>query len=189
MKKFVILLAFLASPLSAQNQDLGTPVAEGGEIETIGAQESDAEDGGLSFTVTDENDWADLGVAIPRFATDRDVATQASRSGTGELGREIARVITANLRNNGLFQPVGPDSLPQPSFTQITDPNWATWRGRGAEMLVHGYVRARSDGRLMVGCYLYDVHWVMNWYARAGWFRLLIGVGPHTNVPILSIHG
>ena len=85
MKRMMFFMAFLAAPLAAQDQDLGTPVAEGGEVETIGTGESEAEDAGLSFTVTDESDWADLGVAIPGFATDRDVPTPASRSGTGEL--------------------------------------------------------------------------------------------------------
>ena len=36
-------------------------------------------------------------------------------------------------------------------------PHYGTWRGRGAEMLVQGYVRANADGKLTVGCYLYDV--------------------------------
>ena len=33
---------------------------------------------------------------------------------------------------------------------QITAPQWATWSNRGAEMLVHGYVRARGDGKIVV---------------------------------------
>ena len=66
-------------------------------------------------------------------------------------------MITANLRNNGLFKPVGPDSLPQPAFAAIRAPAYGAWSGQGAEMLVQGYVTARDDGRLVVGCYLYDV--------------------------------
>jgi len=171
MKKitFTFIALLLAAPLSAQNKDLGGLVAEGGQVETAGIDASgeDAE-GGLTFTVTDESDWADLGVAIPAFATDRDLATPANSSGTAALGREVARVITANLRNNGLFKPVGPDALPQPSFVQIRAPSWATWSGRGAEMLVHGFVQARSDGRLMFGCYLYDVA-LQDELVREGW--------------------
>ena len=126
------------------------------------------EDGPLRGTVTDESDWQDLGVAIPAFATDRDAPTPANADGTRALGREIARVITANLRNNGLFKPTGPDRLPAPQFAQITDPAWGSWSGRGAEMLVHGYVRARGDGRLVVGCYLYDVA-LQDELVREGW--------------------
>jgi TolB protein len=67
-----------------------------------------------------------------------------------------------------LFKPAGPASLPVPSYPEITNPAWATWSGRGSEMLVHGYVRAGSDGRLTVGCYLYDVA-LSKELARAGW--------------------
>ncbi|MEO1730361.1 MAG: Tol-Pal system beta propeller repeat protein TolB [Pseudomonadota bacterium] len=164
MKRNLVLfsafaLAFAAPALSQdQDQDLGEPLAEGGDVEALSIEGEELEDDGpLRGTVTDESDWQDLGVAIPSFATDRNRATPANADGTAALGREVARVITANLRNNGLFKPTGPDTLPKPSFGQITSPNWSSWSSRGAEMLVHGYVRARSDDRIVVGCYLYDV--------------------------------
>ncbi|MEQ8410162.1 MAG: Tol-Pal system beta propeller repeat protein TolB [Erythrobacter sp.] len=162
-------LACFPAAVLAQTTDLGEPLGEGGEVETTDTEASgeDAE-GGLTFTVTDESDWSDIGVAIPAFATDRNRPTPASADGTEALGREVARVITANLRNNGLFQPVGPDSLPQPTFPQITSPAWANWSGRGADMLVHGYVRARQDDKLVVGCYLYDVA-LEDELIREGW--------------------
>jgi len=72
------------------------------------------------------------------------------------------------LRNNGLFRPVGPDALPRPGYPEITAPAWGTWQGRSAEMLVHGYVRAGDDGRLTVGCYLYDVQ-LQQELVREGW--------------------
>jgi TolB protein len=171
MKTFNLfaLLVMLSLPVSAQSQDLGAPVGEGGQVErtTTAASSAQAEEG-LSFTVTDESDWSDIGIAIPAFATDRNRETPANAEGTAALGREVARVITANLRNNGLFKPVGPDSLPQPSFPQITAPAWGSWSGRSAEMLVHGYVQARDDGRLVVGCYLYDVS-LQSELIREGW--------------------
>lgn len=152
MKKlFITTLAFIASPLAAQNQDLGEPLPEGQEVETI------EEDQGLTGSVSFEGNLDDLGIAIPAFATDRNASTPANANGTEALGVELARVITADLRNNGLFKPTGPDSLPKPSFDNITSPVWSTWGVRGAEMLVHGYVRAHSDNRLTVGCYLYDM--------------------------------
>jgi len=143
---------------AAQDTDLGQPLGEGGEVLTTGTNASaqDEDEGGLTFTVTDESDWEDLGIAIPAFATDRDVPTPANAEGTAALGREIARVITANLRNNGLFEPTGPDALPNPAFGQITEPSWGSWSGRGAEMLVHGYVTVKGPN-VVVGCYLYDV--------------------------------
>ena len=152
MKKILLAtLAFAASPLMAQNQDLGQPVPEGQDVETI------EEEGGLTGSVSFEGNLDDLGIAIPAFATDRNTPTPANASGTAALGVELARVITADLKNNGLFKPTGPDALPKPSFANITAPEWSTWSNRGAEMLVQGYVRARSDNRLTVGCYLYDM--------------------------------
>ncbi len=166
-KTFFLLLsaAALASPLAAQ--DLGAPIGSDQTVESVAIEGQD-DDGPLRGTVTDESAWSDIGIAIPAFATDRERPTPANEAGTGALGREISRVITANLRNNGLFKPVGPDSLPQPGFPQITAPVYDTWSGKGAEMLVQGYVRARDDGKLVVGCYLYDVA-LKNQLVREGW--------------------
>ena len=126
------------------------------------------EEEGLSGTVTDESAWQDLGIAIPAFATNANQPTPADAQGTTALGVELGRVVFNDLRNNGLFRPVGPDSLPRPPFAQITSPAWATWQGRSAEMLVHGYVQAGADGQLTVGCYLYDVQ-LQQELVRQGW--------------------
>ncbi len=163
MKRLLLLFtALFALPLAAQ--DLGEPIPEGGEVETMG----EADEGGLTGSVSFEGNLDDLGIAIPGFATDADRPTPASASGTAALGKEIGRIVYNDLRNNGLFKPVGPDSLPQPTFANITAPAWATWSNRGAEMLVHGYVRARGDGKLVVGCYLYDMQ-LRSELVREGW--------------------
>uniref|UniRef100_UPI003512427F Tol-Pal system beta propeller repeat protein TolB n=1 Tax=Qipengyuania sp. TaxID=2004515 RepID=UPI003512427F len=114
------------------------------------------------------SDLDNLALAIPAFAADRDVPTAANARGTAALGEELARVVTADLQNNGLFAPTGPDALPKPSYPQITDPVWGTWNVRRAEMLVQGYVRSRPDGKLIVGCYLYDVA-LRDELVRSGW--------------------
>ena len=147
---------------------IGAPVAAQELPEPAPTEAPATEDEGLTLTVTDEKAWADLGIAIPGFATDADQPTAASSQGTAALGRDIARVITADLKNNGLFLPVGPDALPQPAFAEITAPAWPTWNTRNADMLVHGYVRAGGDGRLTVGCYLYDVS-LQSELVRQGW--------------------
>ena len=132
------------------------------------AQAGAGEDGeGISVTVTADA-WNDLGIAIPAFATNADAPTPANASGTRALGLELSRVIYGDLRNNGLFRPVGPDALPRPAYEQISAPAWGTWEGRSAEMLVHGFVRANPDGNLTVGCYLYDVA-LRNELVREGW--------------------
>ena len=126
------------------------------------------EEGGLSGTVSDESEWQDLGIAIPAFATNADVPTSTSAGSTSALGQALAQVITANLRNSGLFKPVGPDGLPRPGFEQVQAPDFPVWSGRSAEMLVQGYVRATADGQLTVGCYLYDVA-LKQQLEKAGW--------------------
>ena len=126
------------------------------------------EEQGLSVTVTDESAWQDLGIAIPAFATNRNQPTAANAQGTDALGVELGRVVFNDLRNNGLFKPVGPESLPRPAYPEITAPVWGTWQGRSAEMLVQGYVRAGDDGKLTVGCYLYDVQ-LQQELVRQGW--------------------
>lgn len=136
---FAALALLIGSPLFAQ--EVPPPPAEEG----------------LSGSVSDESDWQDLGIAIPAFATNADVPTATSAGSTGALGFSLAQVITANLRNNGLFKPVGPDSLPRPAFDQIRAPAFETWSGRSAEMLVQGFVRPGEGSQLLVGCYLYDV--------------------------------
>lgn len=162
MKKILLFAAFaFASPALAQ--DLGAPVPVGGDVET-----TEEDEGGLTGSVSYEGRLDDLGIAIPGFATDADKPTPANANGTGALGRELGRIVFNNLKNNGLFKPAGPDSLPQPTFGQITAPQWATWSNRGAEMLVHGYVRARGDGKIVVGCYLYDMA-LQSELVRGGW--------------------
>ena len=170
MKNLLFILALaVATPAVAQNEDLGSAPPVGGEVETVETADSAAQESeGISFTVTDENALDNLSLAIPAFAADRDVSTAANARGTAALGEELARVVTADLQNNGLFDPTGPDALPKPSYPQITDPVWGMWNVRGAEMLVQGYVRARADGKLIVGCYLYDVA-LQDELVRSGW--------------------
>ncbi len=154
-------LTLLPAPAPAQEVAPPGPIA-------VPDSAAEAPETGLAVTVTDDSAWADLGIAIPAFATNREGPTPANSSGTTALGLELARVVYNDLRNNGLFEPVGPDALPRPDYRQISAPAWNSWRGRAAEMLVHGYVRAEDDGRLTVGCYLYDVA-LQSQLAREGW--------------------
>ncbi len=143
MKSYVFAaLALITAPLLAQ------PVA------TPPAQAPD--EGGLSGSVSDENEWQDTSIAITDFATDADVPTGTTAGSTAQLGRGLSQIIAANLRNNGLFKPNGPDGLPQPAYGEVQAPSYGLWQGRSAEMLVQGSVRA-SGGQIVVGCYLFDV--------------------------------
>ena len=161
-------LAFTA-PALAQTAPEAPPV--GGLEQPAPAEPAEADpeaEGGLSGTVSDEAAWQDLGIAITTFATDQDRATQTNAGSTAALGRALSGVISADLRNNGLFKPTGPDGLPQPSYDQVQAPEYGAWSARSAEMLVQGYVRANDDGTLTIGCYLYDVG-LKQQLTKAGW--------------------
>ncbi len=158
-----IAACLVALALPAEAQD--TLTLPGDEVEVL--EQEAASSGPLTGTTTADS-WQDLGIAIAGFATNENVPTPANAQGTQALGLELSRLVHNDLRNNGLFRPVGPDALPRPTYAQITSPAWGTWRGRSAEMLVHGYVRANIDGRLTVGCYLYDVI-LEEELVRAGW--------------------
>jgi len=108
----------------------------------------------LSVDVTDETS-ADLVIAVPSLATPQRAPTQAGF--TDVLGRQIAEVIVTDLRNSGLFRPLGPGAVRSISHAEVTAPAFDYWPGTGAQALVQGFVQANPDGRLTIGCYLYDV--------------------------------
>lgn len=140
-RPFLTLLAIGLSPIATALAQVAEvpPSAMPDEEEIVGTINDDAQ------------------IAIPAFATDTPVATLAEGGNTEVLGRNLARVVFSDLKNNGLFKPTGPDSLPPVGYGQITAPTFGTWQSRGSEMLVQGFVRGNPDGRLTVGCYLYDV--------------------------------
>lgn len=98
---------------------------------------------------------APMPIAIPAMPTPSAVATAAGNTGT--LGRQVAEIVSNNLRNSGLFTPIGPDRLRAIAYSEVAAPDFPSWSGSGAQALVHGFVQANGDGTLTVGCYLYDV--------------------------------
>ena len=98
---------------------------------------------------------APMPIAVPAMATPQAVATAAGN--TGLLGNQVAAVVASDLRSSGLFTPIGPDGLDSYSYIEATAPAFPRWRASGAQALVSGFVEARPDGRLTVGCYLFDV--------------------------------
>jgi len=98
---------------------------------------------------------APMPIAIPQMPTP---AAQSTAAGdTAALGRQVAEVVTNDLKNSGLFNPLQPSQLRPVSFEQVTAPDFPFWVTTGAQALVQGFVRANGDGTLTVGCYLYDV--------------------------------
>ncbi|MGX9962877.1 Tol-Pal system beta propeller repeat protein TolB [Roseomonas sp. F4] len=72
------------------------------------------------------------------------------------VGRDIARVIQANLRNSGLFRPVDRQAFIQTAETAAANPRFQDWRVIGAHALTTGRVE-ESGGRLRVEFRLWDV--------------------------------
>ncbi len=96
-----------------------------------------------------------LVIAVPVMPTPSVASTAAGSTDT--LGRQVAEVVSSDLRGSGLFKPQGPSGVPGIAFPEVTAPQFDRWSGAGAAALVQGFVKANPDGGITVGCYLYDV--------------------------------
>jgi TolB protein len=145
MKRILLALAMLAfaAPSGAQDSQQSDPPAQGQQSDQV----IELEVGEGVFTT--------FNVAVPTMPTP--AATETPAGNTQNLGRQVAEIIVADLRNSRLFQPQGPGGLRAPSYPEVTAPNYSYWQGAGAQNLIQGYVQANPDGTLTVGCYLYDV--------------------------------
>lgn len=140
------LLLALAMPAAAQQAAPPAPATPGQTPNTIPAPLEVSVTGGIS---------APLPIAIPVMPTSAVASTAAGP--TDALGRQLADVVTADLKNSGLFSPLGGAALRPVGYEEVTAPQFDYWGGTGAQALVQGFVRANGDGTLTVGCYLYDV--------------------------------
>jgi TolB protein len=151
MRHFLTLLALSAAPLIASGpaaaQEAQTPAS------TSRPQEQQGE-GGLVVDI-EGGVSAPMPIAIPAMPTAQIVSTPAGS--TDVLGRQMAEIIATDLRNSGLFTPLGASQLRPVGFQEVNAPQFDYWGGTGAQALVQGFVRANGDGNLTVGCYLYDV--------------------------------
>ena len=134
---------FVASPGHAQEQPPAQAAAPAGESQEL-----------PTIDVTDES-AQDLTILIPPMPTQQVVSTPAGS--TDALGRQVSQIIADNLRNTGLFKPLGPTGVRAIPVSEVSAPDFGYWRGATAQALVQGFVRANGDGNLTVGCYLYDV--------------------------------
>lgn len=134
---------FVTAPAVAQQQPAAQPTAPAAESQEL-----------PTIDVTDES-AQDLTIIVPPMPTQQVVSTPAGS--TDALGRQVAQIITDNLRNTGLFKPLGPTGVRAIPVSEVSAPDFGYWRGATAQALVQGFVRANGDGNLTVGCYLYDV--------------------------------
>ncbi len=94
-------------------------------------------------------------IAIPPLATAKVVDTEAGT--TWEIANRIAELVSADLKSATGFIIADVKDVRTPSFPEVTAPAFAQWRATNAKYLMSGFVNARSDGRLTIGCYVYDV--------------------------------
>jgi TolB protein len=73
------------------------------------------------------------------------------------VGWDATQLIVADLQQTAELMPLRPNRDDYYSYPEVTAPTFSKWRGAGAKALVTGFVQGRSDGRLTVGCYVYDV--------------------------------
>lgn len=73
------------------------------------------------------------------------------------LGREIARVVAANLERSGLFRMIDQRAYIQNRSSLRVRPQFPAWRQINAQALVVGSAEIRPDGRLRVEFRLWDV--------------------------------
>lgn len=72
-------------------------------------------------------------------------------------GRDIARVVSADLERSGLFRPLDPRSFLQTAQEAATAPRFPDWRAINATALVAGRVVTEANGMLRVEFRLWDV--------------------------------
>lgn len=84
-----------------------------------------------------------LPIALPAF-------------GGGQVGSDIAGVISANLQRSGLFRPIDPASFVERDLNAAVQPRFPAWKQINAQALVNGQVTVVA-GRLQVDFRLWDV--------------------------------
>ena len=80
-----------------------------------------------------------------------------SKAQEQQFGRDIAKVISANLERSGLFQPISKKAFIQSARALNTLPRFGDWRVINAQALVQGRTVLMPDGRLRVEFRLWDV--------------------------------
>jgi TolB protein len=94
-------------------------------------------------------------IAIPPLATPADKPT--SEGSTLALAWRATELIAADLRTTADLLAMPPNQKDFYSYPEVTAPNFTKWRAAGVKGLLTGFVQLRPDGRLTVGCYVYDV--------------------------------
>ncbi|MGE5505613.1 MAG: Tol-Pal system beta propeller repeat protein TolB [Actinomycetota bacterium] len=111
-----------------------------------------------------------LPIAIPEFA--------GNAPHEAQVGKDIARVIAADLERSGLFKPIDQRAFIQSVASLQVQPRFADWKAINAEALVQGKTEIGPDGRMRVEFRLWDVFQEMQMTGQAytaspgGWRRI-----------------
>ena len=117
-----------------------------------------AQPGGSPLVVTiDVGNVDPLPIAVTDFIGEDSAAT--------ERGQDIARVITNNLRNSGLFAPVDPNAFIEDINNIDLRPRFADWRVINASALLVGRVSVDDEGRLLVADEIHTPDSSRYWHA------------------------
>lgn len=90
-----------------------------------------------------------LPIAVTDFA--------GAAAGEHQYGRDISRVIAADLERSGLFRPINKRAFIQTSLSLQTLPRFGDWRVINAQAMVQGRVQLLGNGQLKVQFRLWDV--------------------------------
>lgn len=93
-------------------------------------------------------------IAVPPLSTPLDKETSAGS--TLAIAWQATELIAQDLRTTSEVLALPPDQKDFYSYPEVTAPTFSRWRSKGAKALLTGFVQARPDGRLTVGCYVYD---------------------------------
>ena len=94
-------------------------------------------------------------IAVPPLATPDDKPTNAGS--TLNVAWQATQLIASDLRSTSDIMSLPTGQKDFYSYPEVTAPTFSRWRAKGAKALLTGFVQARADGRLAVGCYVYDV--------------------------------
>ena len=98
---------------------------------------------------------AQLSIEITGGGANKIPVAIADFAGDARASQTLTGVVRADLERCGLFQMINASGV---SMTETTPPNFADWKGRGADALAAGSIGGSADGRQEARFRLYDIN-------------------------------
>ncbi|HJO69920.1 MAG TPA: TolB family protein, partial [Rhodospirillales bacterium] len=115
----------------------------------------------IALAATAPPAWAELRIDITQGRAEPLPIAIAEFAGASaedaQFGRDISRVVSADLERSGLFRPLDARAFIRTEASVDVLPRFADWRVINAQALVHGVANTLADGRLRVQFRLWDV--------------------------------